>query len=395
MLCISITYKRTPDKIRQKFSFTKGEQKEFLNALISDGIIAGGVIISTCNRNELYATVNKTNERDSIGFLNISSGIVLRKLEERMAEYKGLSKEEIRSNCYFYQGKRAVLHLYRVVCGLDSMVLGEDEILHQAKEAYLLSKDIGAVCGELNILFQGAFNCAKVSKSRTDIAKTPVSIGTLTANYVEQYIKDNNRQKSVLVIGASGQIGSIVAKDLIAKNISVIGTTRKHESEYDVLHLNGVEWIGFDKRYKYFNRVSVVVSATRSPHYTLTRNGYEDAWLTAGQAGPNLLIDLAVPFDIDRDIELIESVEILGLDHFKQLAKRNNELKSAEGKKIEAIVSEGVEEVLKRLFIRDFLNNLPEKKEQVMKMVYYLKDILDSDSFLKVLEKIYIQEVEG
>lgn len=392
MLCISITYKRTPDKIRQKFSFTKGEQKEFLNALISDGIIAGGVIISTCNRNELYATVNKTNERDSIGFLNISSGIVLRKLEERMAEYKGLSKEEIRSNCYFYQGKRAVLHLYRVVCGLDSMVLGEDEILHQAKEAYLLSKDIGAVCGELNILFQGAFNCAKVSKSRTDIAKTPVSIGTLTANYVEQYIKDNNRKKSVLVIGASGQIGSIVAKDLIAKNISVIGTTRKHKSEYDVLHLAGLEWIGFDKRYDYLNKVSVVVSATRSPHYTLTRGEYEAAQLPDAT---NLLVDLAVPFDIDRDIESIEGVKLIGLDHFKQIAKRNNDLKCVEGKKIELIVSEGVEDVLKRLFIRDFQNNIPTKKEQVMKMVYYLKDTLDSESFLKILKKIYIQEVRG
>ena len=154
MLCISITYKRTPDKIRQKFSFTKGEQKEFLNALISDGIIAGGVIISTCNRNELYATVNKTNERDSIGFLNISSGIVLRKLEERMAEYKGLSKEEIRSNCYFYQGKRAVLHLYRVVCGLDSMVLGEDEIFRQTKESYLKCMERGFTGKELNIIFQ-------------------------------------------------------------------------------------------------------------------------------------------------------------------------------------------------------------------------------------------------
>ena len=341
---------------------------------------------------ELYAMVNKINDRESIGFLKITGGKVLRKLEERMAEYKGISREEIRSNCFFYQGKRAVLHLYRVVCGLDSMVLGEDEILHQTKDAYLFSKDIGAVCGELNILFQGAFNCAKVSKSNTDIAKTPVSIGTLTANYVEQFIKDNNSPRGVLVIGASGQIGSIVAKDLIAKNISVIGPTRKHKSEYDVLHLNGVEWIGFDRRYDCLDKVSVVVSATRSPHYTLMRSAYEAAKLSDA---PNLLVDLAVPFDIDRDIETIEGVELLGLDHFKQLAKRNNELKCAEGKKIELIVTEGVEDVLKRLFIRDFQSNLPAKKEQIMKMVYCLKDMLDSDSFLKVLEKIYIQEVEG
>ena len=408
MLCISVSYKKTTAEIRQRFSFSVEEQKEFLRQLLDHEIISGGVVLSTCNRNELYVTLNDSKEKDSmIGFLEPEGGRSLEQIEEFFAEYKGLSQNEIRKNCFFYQGERAITHLYKVVCGLDSMVIGEDEILHQTKEAYQISQSIGAADGELNILFQGAFNCAKRSKSVTQIAVTPVSIGTLTANYVEEFIKkqivaeDEQDKEScedkvcrddsgrVMVIGASGQIGSIVAKDLIDKGITVIGTSRSHISSGNLWQSDDMTWIDFAKRYDYLNDVFVVVSATKSPHYTLTRDEFREA----GKEGhPLLLVDLAVPYDIDRDIEKENGVKLIGIDHFKELSEKNNALKYSEAEKMKRIVSECVEDVLKRLYIRDFQARMPEQEAWFSKMIFYLKDLLDSATLRKVLCEINRQE---
>lgn len=480
MLCISVSYRKTTDEIRQRFSFSENEKREFLSRLIQDKIISGGVILSTCNRSELYVTVNA--KHDGIGFKEAENGKSLKRIEEVFSEFKGLSRNEIRKNCLFYQGKKAVTHLYRVVCGLDSMVLGEDEILHQTKEAYQLSQNIGAADGEINILFQGAFNCAKLSKSETHISQTPVSIGTLTANYVEEYVERgmgkearpeeerlevarseavkseearpeevrseevrpeevrpeevrpeearpeevrpeavkseveesnevgeevcekeelnwpaettenpglDGRGRSVLVIGASGQIGSIVAKDLLDKGFSVIGTSRTHTASDALWQSDEMTWIDFGKRYEYIDDVSVVVSATKSPHYTLTGDEFKAARIGRRDI---LLVDLAVPYDIDRDIGEAEGVKLIGIDHFRELAEKNNTIKLNEAEKMQDIVSECVEDVLKRLYIRDFQMLLPEREDWFSKMIFYLKESLDSDTLLKVLCEIYRQE---
>lgn len=430
MLCISVSYKKTPAQLRQKFSFSEDEQKDFLNRLLRNGIVSGGVILSTCNRSELYVTVSG---RNPMVHEETEAGRSLGRLEELFAEYKGLSHSQIRKNCLFYQGKRAVFHLYKVVCGLDSMVLGEDEILHQTKAAYQLSQELGCTDGELNIIFQGAFNCAKLSKSETRISETPVSIGTLTANCVAEFIKemtkqeentsmsagggsgqlentsmpegeekgqreivqtreDRNKKPCVMVIGAGGQIGSIVAKDLIAKGISVIGTSRSHPAREGLWQDEDMTWIHFGRRYEYIHEVAAVVSATKSPHYTLTR----DEFARARDCGESmLLVDLAVPYDIDRDIEDEAGVKVLGIDHFKELSERNSALKLNEAEKMSDIASECAEDALKRIYIRNFFAIMPRQEEWFSKMIFYLKDSLDSDTLLRVLKRISQQEMGG
>ena len=388
MLCISVSYKKTEGELRQRFAFSEEEQKTFLKRLMDAGVIDGGVILSTCNRSELYVTVRNSDDKAVIGFAKSESGRRLKQLEEIFSEYKGLSRSLIRKNCLFYQGKQAVMHLYRVVCGLDSMVLGEDEILHQTKHNYKISQSIGAANGEINIIFQGAFNCAKLSKSETRISETPVSIGTLTANCIEEYLK-NQQCDRVMVIGASGQIGSIVAKNLIAKNMSVIGTSRSHHSGEELWSCTSHEdltWIDFSKRYEYINEVSAVVSATKSPHYTITRDEF---CKKRDFEKPLLLVDLAVPYDIDRDIEEEKNITLMGIDHFKELSEKNSAIKLSEAEKMSVIVSECVEDVLKRLYIRNFQVHMVEQEDWFSKMIFYLKEALDSDTLLKVLEKIY------
>ena len=380
MFCISVSFKKTPLQVRQQFAFSKEEQNRFLAELTGEKKISGGVIISTCNRSEIYFSRETAAEG-----------------EERLASLKGIAKEIIKKYCLYYQGKKAVRHLFRVTCGLDSMILGEDEILHQVKEGYLFANKGGYTNSELNIIFQGAFHCAKVSKSTTRISNTPVSLGTLTANVEEQFRKEKpEKYGSVLVIGATGKIGSIVAKDLIAKGILVIGTSRKRTRQEGLFfqdHEN-MEWMDFEKRYDTVDRVAAIVSATASPHYTLTK---EEFLQHADRKKECLLIDLAVPYDIDKELGNEENITLLDVDYFKTLSKKNSNIRLEEMDKAESILQECVEDVLKKLYIQSFHEKMAEKCEEkwFKKMIYYLRDVLDSEQFSEVLERIYCNEIQS
>lgn len=377
MFCISVSFKKTPLSIRQKFAFSAEEQKRLLSGLWNAKKITGGVVVSTCNRSEIYVTGEKK---------------ALKAVENALAQQKEIDKESIKNYCLYYSGKKAVRHLFQVTCGLDSMVLGEDEILRQVKEAYQMASENGFANGELNIIFQGAFHCAKRSKSATKLSTTPVSIGTLTANAVEAYLEEKKespeKRGTVLVIGATGKIGSIVAKDLMAKGISVIGTQRRkhHGEEIFLSNDEQITFVDFHKRYDYLPEVDAIVSATSSPHYTLTRGEYEKRL----QRKSHLLIDLAVPYDIDKEIGDISSVVLYDIDYFETLSRENNNLKLRELGKAEGLLEECVEEVMKNLYVREFNVHMEGKKleEWFPKMVYRLKEVLDSDEFLHVLRKL-------
>ncbi|MGN0153568.1 MAG: glutamyl-tRNA reductase [Lachnospiraceae bacterium] len=399
MFCISVSFKKTPLPIRQRFAFSKEEQAAFLSQLLEKENITGGVVLSTCNRSELYFTGDSCS---------------MEAIEDALSSFKQIDRESIKKYCLYYANQKAVRHLFKVACGLDSMVLGEDEILRQVKEAYLLADKNGFTNSELNIIFQGAFNCAKLSKSETKLSNTPVSIGTLTAKTVQEYLRKNaellqpdtkseeemdnlpvkgkNRDK-VLVIGATGKIGSIVAKDLLAKGIRVIGTSRRRHSGQELFLQKDVhmEWLDFEKRYEALKEAAVVVSATASPHYTLIK---EEFIKNAGYQRPFLLIDLAVPCDIDKELGKTEGITLLDIDYFKMLSEENNTIKLEEMEKAESILQECVEDVLKKLYLRDFQKKMADKCEEqwFQKMTFYLKDVLDSEQLFKVLEKIYQRE---
>lgn len=374
MFCISVSFKKTPVNVRQRFAFSKEEAKVFLDKLIKEQWITGGVIVSTCNRSECYFT---------------GSRAYLSKIENWFAGYKKIDREWMKKYCLYYSGKRAIQHLYKVTAGLDSMVLGEDEILRQVKEAYLFAKEHGFVNSELNIIFQGAFNCAKQTKSETAISNTPVSIGTLTANMVETYLKEKKLPKKVLVIGATGKIGSIVAKDLISKGISVTGTTRSHIGEGGVMlqGVEGIAWIPFDKRYEAIFGVAVVVSATGSPHYTITKDVFEK---NCGKAQEYLMVDLAVPYDIDQDLAQLDGVMLYDIDYFENISSENYNIKLNEIDKAKRILADCVEEVQKKLLIREFQVKQEKafQEKWFRKMISYLREALDSEQLEMVLTKI-------
>ncbi|KOA20698.1 glutamyl-tRNA reductase [Clostridium homopropionicum DSM 5847] len=376
MHCISISHKTTPVNIRELFAFSSDEQLEFEKQLLQEEKLRGCVIVSTCNRSEIYFSGDKT-----------SIDIV----EKQLAKFKNAKQSEIRKYFNVYSNDEAVRHLFRVACGLDSMVLGEDEILRQVKDAYELSLNNKFSNVELNLAFQGALSSAKAIKTDTKLSNTPVSIGTLTANKIIEYLKTKENSR-VLIVGISGKMGSIVAKNLCSKDISIIGTSRSHNKSNGLFsNISNIQISDYKDRYKFLKRADVIVSATTSPHYTFT---YDEVLnVLDGCTSNKLFIDLAVPGDIDKDILNIKGMDIVDIDYFEKASKENNRIKLKELDKAQIILDKCIDEALKNMRFQEFHTSIDKINKKVQEkgfpyVLYHLKRSLNSEQLGILLDSL-------
>lgn len=372
MNCIGVNDKNMSLLERERYAFSAKEQRQFHGILKETYRCGGSVILSTCNRSEIY-------------FCGESAYV-----EQALAEYKGIPKSEVLAHIYSYAGEQALRHLFSVAGGLDSMVLGEDEILRQAKDAYRLAKELGCTCNEINIAFQGAFGCAKDIKTNTLLSRTPVSVGTLAANRIEAFLREHGGG-TVLLVGITGKIGSILAKNLLDKGIrEIIGTTRRHAGLVSICQNSEVRMVDFADRYRCAKEAAVVVSATAGPHYTFLAEGVK----TAAQSGrPRLFIDMAVPRDMDAQIGALPGITLLNMDDFKRMASDNNALKLKETEKAGLIVDGHVEETVKSISMSAFLETHKEafaefSEKRFGSVFYRLRDELSGEQWKALLEAV-------
>lgn len=377
MHCISISHKTTPINIRELFAFSMDEQIEFAKQILTDNHIEGCVIVSTCNRSELYFSGDKTT---------------IPIVENKLANFKNLDKSLIKKYYNIYSNEGAIRHLFRVTCGLDSMVLGEDEILRQVKEAYQLSLNNNSTNSELNIIFQGALTNAKRIKTDTKLSITPVSIATIAANKICEYLKRMNGT-NVLIIGVTGKMGSIVAKNLCSKNgIQVIGTSRSHNSSTTLFsNSSNIKVVAYKDRYQYLKMADVIVSATTSPHYTFTyhevKNVLDETFYH------KLFIDLAVPCDVDKDILKIKGMDIIDIDEFEKNSEENNQTKLMEQEKAELLIEDYIQDTLKNINFQEFQVSLDKIEKTITEkgikyVLYQMKKSYTSEQFKLVLDSL-------
>lgn len=370
MDCISISYKNADISLRKKLAFSSETKKRILDDMRGSGYVSQCVLLCTCNRTEIYFCGKKD--------------IVLKVL----ARYADTAEEILSKYILTFFGESAIYHLFKVSCGIDSMVVGEDEILGQTKEAYAFAKENNCVSHEFNIIFQAAFACAKKIKTQTALSKTSVSVATLAANEAARLSKNVN----VLVIGATGKIGTTVLKNLIShKNVNVKATLRSHNSDFELFKSLTVETVDYNSRYKYIDEADCIISATSSPHYTVTFFDLKNN-ITADKH--RLFIDLAVPPDIDSAIADVKGARLINIDYFEKLAKENNALKLGSVEAAKQIISEDIDELKKNLLFHDFLPSLDRIKnglsdKPIEKILYKMKSDVNADefkAFLKVLK---------
>lgn len=370
MNCLSISYKNADIDIRKKFAFPEDIQKAFSEKLIYCGNVRECVILCTCNRTEVYFCGNEKSAGD---------------VKKLLSEYSGISESDFIRYIRFFSGKNAVSHLFRVTCGIESMVIGEDEILGQLKKAYGLAYENKTVSHMLNIIFQSAVTCAKKVKTDTELSKTSVSTATLASNEASKFLETVN----VLIIGATGKIGSSVFKNLLShKNVNIRVTQRNKDNDFRNFSDCGAETVDYHERYKYIRESDCIISATSSPHYTVTLDRMTD-FIDDGKK--RLFIDLAVPPDIDENISRYDNVKLIGIDYFEKLAEINNNLKLDSVERSKQIISEEIENLEKRLAMHDFMPDIERVKknlsgESLEKVLYKMKSVLDSESFSKILD---------
>lgn len=372
MFCTSINYKFAGTDIRRKFTFSPEMCRQFMSELIKSGNVSQCVILCTCNRTEVYFCGNE-KAPDHVQFL--------------LAEYGNTKTEELSPCVMLYQGDKAVYHLFKVASGIDSMVIGEDEILGQTKNAYITAKESGFVSGELNIIFQSAIACAKKIKTETALSKTSVSIASLAAN---EAVKSGSNI-NVLLIGATGKTGMTVLKNLMShKSVNITATIRQHNSGLKIVSDSNVNTVSYSQRYRYINDADFIISATSSPHYTITLCELQKS---ITQHKNRLFIDLAVPPDIDSSVLRIEGAKLLGIDYFEKLAETNNALKMDSVEAAKQIISEETDTLKKELCFHDFMPCMKSVKEKISsksleEIIYKFKSQMKADAFSEFLNII-------
>jgi len=372
IICISINHKNTDIENRKKFAFSNEEIENFLKKILNE-TLNGSVIISTCNRIEFYFSFKNLSEENQ--------NQILKNCEEAICNEKNEDVSLFRKFSFAYFGENAIKHLFEVSSGLDSMILGENQILGQVRESYQFAKKCNFTDFYLNVIFQKALTCAKRIKTETVLSKTTESTATLS---VKEIMKIEN-PKNVLVLGATGQIGSLIVKDLSEREgVKVFATFRKH---YNLPELKNVEKIDFEKRYEYLDKADVVVSCTKSPHYTLLFEKTRDCIWTEKE---RLFLDLAVPNDIDPDISRLSRCNLKNIDDFRKIAKENNEKKKSGVIFANEIIKEEIDSTKKEILFHESIEFFDSKKEELknknaLQFFYELKKNATSSQMMTLL----------
>lgn len=324
---ISISHKIAPLHVREMFAFTKEQQEEMMRRMTDCLEVSECVVLSTCNRTEMYVYSESGSE-----------GVVFNRMEDVLLECAGAQEEEdIGNYLLFFHGKKAIQHLFEVAAGLDSMVIGEDQILGQVKEAHKQARAIGATGVYLNTFFRMAVTSAKKVKTDTDLSRTSVSTATLAIKVAEEAL-GSLRGKKVMIIGATGKIGGIVLMNILSLNGPEVYVTTRSNKVISTKHgQNNFLTIEYEDRYDYIDAMDVIISATSSPHYTLTCSRLRKCMRSNK---PRVFVDLAVPMDIESRVSDIGGVAYYNIDDFTRIAKENNQKKLQEARAATGILEE-------------------------------------------------------
>ena len=330
IVVLGMNHRTSQVELRERFAFEESQIPGALAALRENGVVAEAVILSTCNRVELY------------GVSNAEPAQSLRDLRRFMFDYKRVESLE-GDPFYFLSEPHSVEHLFKVASGLDSMVLGETEILGQLKKAYELALQHRYTGGRLNKAFQKAFNVAKQIRTDTQIQRGSVSVGSVAVELAEK-IFDSLRERTVMVIGA-GDTSEKTARALLSRGAkSVLVSNRSFERASALAAELGGRAIHFDEWSEEFPRVDIIISSTSAPHYVIDRARIEPL-LKARHGRSLLLIDIAVPRDIDPLVSGLEGVYLYNIDDLQLIAADYQRQRAEEVARCEEIIASRAKEL--------------------------------------------------
>ena len=349
---------------REKAYFSDNESKELLKEMLSLSFVEEAIILSTCNRTELYCELEDPEYMDE--------------LSKWVLDYKGLDKDSYEELFYKLSDDKAVKHALNVASGLDSMVLGEPQILGQLKIAYKNAQEVGALGKNLNRLFQYAFSAAKEIRTDTKIGLNPLSIAGVAVSLTDEFYKDLSNKNALLV--GSGETIFIAAKKLAQKKIGNITIcNRSKQSANEIAKNISAQVAHISEISKFLTQADIIISATASNLPVIGKGAIETA-MSKRKHKPIYIVDLAVPRDVEPEVKRIPNIYLYTIDNIQDLVSENYETRVKAANDASSIID---------LKVQDYMNwRKAQTAFSVIRMYRNYADQIKNESLKKALQQL-------
>ena len=327
---IGVNYKTAPIELRERIAISREDLPETTRALAAVPGVSECMIVSTCNRVELLAAV-ESPDADLTGFLH---------------RHFGLDPAVLQPHIYQQRDRDAVRHLFRVAASLDSMVVGEPQILVQVKEAFAVARASGTVAGQLEHLLQSAFAAAKKVRTETEIGSSSVSIASVAVDLARK-IFGSLQGRTVFLVGA-GKMSELAARHLVQQGAGTILVTNRTQERARLMaeEFNG-RVIPFDQLYDAVSEADIVISSTGAPH-PIFRREHGQAFMHRRRNRPMFFIDIAVPRDVDPAMGKLEGVFVYDIDDLQAVAAAHMAERGRVASDAESLIAREVERFQQR-----------------------------------------------
>ena len=365
---LGLNHRTAPIEVREKFSISKDALKHGLENLDGYDGLSEAVILSTCNRSEIYAVTAEGCEASLYQFLNdLIGGSIDKKF------------------LYEFDGEACAEHLFEVAAGLDSLVLGEGQILSQVKEAYTTAKAQAATSTILNTLFNRAIAAGKKVRTETRIAYNSVSVSSSAVELANKKL-GGLVDKSALIFGA-GKMAQLTAQHLLSHGLKKIFVANHHlERAQDMAAKIGGQAVAWEDAFTSAAHVDIIITSTGAPHYVV--KPWQTQQLMTRREGRGIFfIDIAVPRDVDPEVGKIKGVTLYNIDDLESVVEKNLQARQREAVLARKIIAEDVAAVMERfkyLSFRPLMASLSERAEkirqrEVRKVSSKLPDLSDDE----------------
>jgi len=338
LLVTGLNHRTAPVEVRERVAFNEGALPDALLRLKSGEGLLEGMILSTCNRVEIAVTCeDKSDPNPSVNHF--------------LSQAHQLEQPALAQYFYRYEGRDAIRHIFRVAASLDSMVVGEPQILGQLKGAYAAAKAAGSVNGFLELVLTRAFSVAKRVRSETEIGQSAVSISYAAVELARE-IFGSLANRKVLLVGA-GKMSELAARHLRRSGASNIYVTNRTRERADTMaKLFDGKVIDYDKFQQTLPEVDIVITSSGAPHYIILRDEMKRV-IDKRRNRPMFLIDIAVPRNIEPAVNQLDNVFLYDIDDLEKVIQTNLKGRLKEAEQAEEIIAEEVERLVLRLKTRE------------------------------------------
>ncbi len=338
LVLLGLNHRTAPVEVREKFHVPDAELGRADRLLSRHPGIEEGLILSTCNRVEFFA---HTKEAPGTGY----------PIQEFVADYYRRPFDSIQNYFYRFEQSESIRHVFRVASSLDSMVLGEPQILGQVKQAFTAAQEAGAVNGLLQEVMSHALATARKVRRETSIGTSAVSISSAAVELAKKIFGDL-QDRTILVIGA-GKMSELAAQHLLGSGAgSILVSNRTYQRAVELARAFGGTAIRFDELHDALPRADIIISSTGSPHTIIDKTQVE-RMLAARRNRPVFLVDIAVPRDIDSRVDELENAFLYDIDDLEQVVGANRKQREREAQWAEQIIQQEVERTMRRIASRE------------------------------------------